>query len=135
MKPLLIFSLSISAFTFFGVELNWYSFIVLPILSLSLCLAIVMREHLFVSLSQSHQFVCLFLFSIFVLNLSVHFLNPPYIKPLFEISMAIVLTILVALLILVDLRDNNSSKITQGVYTLAILNRHWLFHGFMISPS
>jgi len=100
MKKLLIFLITLSVFTFFSIELDWFSFIVLPILSLSMCLAIVMREHLFVSLSQSHQFVCLFLFSIFVLNLSGHFLNPPYIKPLFEISMAIVLTILVALLIL-----------------------------------
>jgi hypothetical protein len=100
MKKLLIFLIALSVFTFFSIELDWFSFIVLPILSLSMCLAIVMREHLFVSLSQSHQFVCLFLFSIFVLNLSVHFLNPHYIKPLFEISMAIVLTILVALFIL-----------------------------------
>lgn len=100
MKKLLIFLITLSVFTFFSIELDWFSFIVLPILSLSMCLAIVMREHLFVSLSQSHQFVCLFLFSIFVLNLSGYFLNPPYIKPLFEIGMAIVLTILVALLIL-----------------------------------
>ena len=130
MKKLLIFLITLSAFTFIAVELCLYSFIVSPILCLSLCLAIVMREHLFVSISQSHQFLCLFLLSIFVLNLSVYLLNPPYIKSLFEIGTAIVLTVLVALLIV---RFKTKEKEKQK--TLSLLLQHaYLIYCFQMFP-
>jgi len=61
MKPILIFLTILSAFNFLGVELNWYSFVVLPTLFLSLCLAIVQRNRLMPNFISAHQFICLFL--------------------------------------------------------------------------
>ncbi|MDB2675247.1 hypothetical protein N9Y90_01785 [Flavobacteriales bacterium] len=46
MKKLLVFLITLSVFAFLAVEMNFYSFIVLPILSLSLCLAIFQRNRL-----------------------------------------------------------------------------------------
>ena len=100
MKPLLIFLTTLLAFTFLGVELNWYSFVVLPILSLILCLAIVQRNRLAPNLITVHQFICLFLISIYVLHLSVYYLNTPYLTLLFEISIAGALLILIVIIVL-----------------------------------
>ena len=100
MKPLLIFLISLLVFTFLGVELNWYSFIVLPILSLSLCFAIFQRNRLMPNLISVHQFICLFLLSIFVLHLLVYFLSPPYLRVIFEIGIAVALFILITIIAL-----------------------------------
>ena len=100
MKKLLIFLITLSVFTFIGVEFNWYSFIVLPILCLSLCIAIIQRNWLMTNLISAHQFVCLFLLSIFILHLSAYFLKPPYLKDLFEIGIAMVLLVVITVLVL-----------------------------------
>lgn len=111
MKPLLIFLTTLSVFTFLGVELNWYSFVVLPTLSLSLCLAIVQRNRLMPNLISVHQFICLFLISIYVLHLSVYFLNPPYLTLLFEIGIAVALLILIVIIVLrISTKDEKKSK-------------------------
>lgn len=111
MKPLLIFLTTLSAFTFLGVELNWYSFVVLPTLSLSLCLAIVQRNRLMPNLISVHQFICLFLISIYVLHLSVYYLNPPYLTLLFEIGLAVALLILIVIIALrISTKDDKKVK-------------------------
>ena len=111
MKPLLILLISLSVFTFLGVELNWYSFIVLPTLSLSLCLATIQRNRLMPNLISVHQFICLFLISIYVLHLSVYFLNPPYLKLLFEIGIAVSLLILIVIIALgISTKDEKKVK-------------------------
>jgi hypothetical protein len=111
MKPLLILLISLSVFTFLDVELNWYSFIVLPTLSLSLCLATIQRNRLMPNLISVHQFICLFLISIYVLHLSVYFLNPPYLKLLFEIGIAVSLLILIVIIALrISTKDEKKVK-------------------------
>ena len=111
MKPLLILLISLSVFTFLGVELNWYSFIVLPTLSLSLCIATIQRNRLMPNLISAHQFICLFLISIYVLHLWVYFLNPPYLKLLFEIGIAVSLLILIVIIALrISTKDEKKVK-------------------------
>ena len=107
MKPLLIFLTTLLAFTFLGVELNWYSFVVLP----SLCLAIVQRNRLVPNLITVHQFICLFLISIYVLHLSVYYLNPPYLALLFEIGIAVALLNLIVIIVLrISTKDDKKVK-------------------------
>ena len=111
MKPLLIFLTTLSAFTFLGVELNLYSFVVLPTLFLSLCLAIIQRNRLMPNLISAHQFICLFLISIYVLHLSAYYLNPPYLKLLFEIGIAVALLILIVIKALrISTKDDKKVK-------------------------
>ena len=52
------------------------------------------------NLISVHQFICLFLLSIFVLHLSVYFLNPPYLRVIFEIGIAVALFILITIIAL-----------------------------------
>ena len=127
MKPLLIFLTTLLAFTFLGVELNWYSFVVLPILSLILCLAIVQRNRLAPNLITVHQFICLFLISIYVLHLSVYYLNTPYLTLLFEIGIAGALLILIVIIVLrISTIDHKKVKayklLLQYNYTYILLS-------------
>ena len=95
----------------FSVELNWYSFVVLPTLSLSLCLAIVQRNRLVPNLITVHQFICLFLISIYVLPLSVYYLNPTYLALLFEICIAVALLNLIVIIVLrISTKDDKKVK-------------------------
>lgn len=123
MKRLSIFLIILSIFTFLSVELDWYSFIVLPILSLSLCFAIIQRKRLVPNLISVHQFICLFLISIYVLHLSIYFLNPPYLKLLFEIGIAMAFLILIVIIVLkISTKDEEKSKeyklLLQYVYLI-----------------
>ena len=123
MKLLLIFLIPLSSFTFLGVELNWYSFVVLPTLSISLCLAIIQRNRLMPNLISVHQFICLFLISIYVLHLSVYFLNPPYLMLLFEIGIVVALLILIVIIALrISTKDEEKNKenklLLQYVYLI-----------------
>ena len=111
MKPLLIFLTTLSVFTFLYVELNWYSFVVLPTLYLGLCLAIIQRNRLMPNLISVHQFICLFLISIYVLHLSVYYLNQPYLTLLFEIGIAVALLILIVIIVLrISTKDDKKVK-------------------------
>ena len=111
MKRLSIFLIILSIFTFLSVELDWYSFIVLPILSLSLCFAIIQRKGLVPNLISVHQFICLFLISIYVLHLSVYYLNPPYLALLFEICIAVALLNLIVIIVLrISTKDDKKVK-------------------------
>jgi|TARA_B100000497_G_scaffold127686_1_gene170407 hypothetical protein len=130
MKPLLIFLISLLVFTFLGVELNWYSFIVLPILSLSLCFAIFQRNRLMPNLISVHQFICLFLLSIFVLHLSVYFLNPPYLRVIFEIGIAVALFILITI---IALRISTKEEKKVKAYKL-LLQYAYLIFCFQMFP-
>jgi len=124
MKPLLILLISLSVFTFLGVELNWYSFIVLPTLSLSLCLATIQRNRLMPNLISVHQFICLFLISIYVLHLSVYFLNPTYLKLLFEIGIAVSLLILI---VIITLRISTKDEKKVKAYKLLLQYAYIIF--------
>lgn len=130
MKPLLIFLISLLVFTFLGVELNWYSFIVLPILSLSLCFAIFQRNRLMPNLISVHQFICLFLLSIFVLHLLVYFLSPPYLRVIFEIGIAVALFILITI---IALRISTKEEKKVKAYKL-LLQYAYLIFCFQIFP-
>ena len=130
MKPLLILLTILSAFTFLGVELNWYSFVVLPILSLSLCLAIVQRNRLAPNLITVHQFICLFLISIYVLHLSVYYLNTPYLTLLFEIGIAGALLILIVIIVFrISTKDHKKVK----AYKLLLQYNYLIFY-FQMFP-
>ena len=130
MKPLLIFLTTLLAFTFLGVELNWYSFVVLPILSLILCLAIVQRNRLAPNLITVHQFICLFLISIYVLHLSVYYLNTPYLTLLFEIGIAGALLILIVIIVLrISTIDHKKVK----AYKLLLQYNYLIFY-FQMFP-
>ena len=123
MKPLLIFLISLLVFTFLGVELNWYGFIVLPILSLSLCFAIFQRNRLMPNLISVHQFICLFLISIYVLHLSVYYLNPPYLTLLFAIGIAVALLILIVIIVLrISTKDDKKVKAYKLLLQYTSLN-------------
>ena len=130
MKPLLIFLISLLVFTFLGVELNWYSFIVLPILSLSLCFAIFQRNRLMPNLISVHQFICLFLLSIFVLHLSVYVLNPPSLRVIFEIGIAVALFILITI---IALRISTKEEKKVKAYKL-LLQYAYLIFCFQMFP-
>ena len=130
MKPLLIFLISLLVFTFLGVELNWYSFIVLPILSLSLCFAIFQRNRLMPNLISVHQFICLFLLSIFVLHLLVYFLSPPYLRVIFEIGIAVALFILITI---IALRISTTEEKKVKAYKL-LLQYAYLIFCFQMFP-
>ena len=130
MKPLLIFLISLLVFTFLGVELNWYSFIVLPILSLSLCFAIFERNRLMPNLISVHQFICLFLLSIFVLHLLVYFLSPPYLRVIFEIGIAVALFILITI---IALRISTKEEKKVKAYKL-LLQYAYLIFCFQMFP-
>ena len=130
MKPLLIFLISLLVFTFLGVELNWYSFIVLPILSLSLCFAIFQRNRLIPNLISVHQFICLFLLSIFVLHLLVYFLSPPYLRVIFEIGIAVALFILITI---IALRISTKEEKKVKAYKL-LLQYAYLIFCFQMFP-
>ncbi len=130
MKPLLIFLISLLVFTFLGVELNWYSFIVLPILSLSLCFAIFQRNRLMPNLISVHQFICLFLLSIFVLHLLVYFLSPPYLRVIFEIGIAVALFILITI---IALRISTKEEKKVKAYKL-LLQYAYLIFCFQMFP-
>lgn len=130
MKPLLIFLTTLLAFTFLVVELNWYSFVVLPILSLILCLAIVQRNRLAPNLITVHQFICLFLISIYVLHLSVYYLNTPYLTLLFEIGIAGALLILIVIIVLrISTIDHKKVK----AYKLLLQYNYLIFY-FQMFP-
>ena len=130
MKPLLIFLTTLLAFTFLGVELNWYSFVVLPILSLILCLAIVQRNRLAPNLITVHQFICLFLISIYVLHLSVYYLNTPYLTLLFEIGIAGALLILIVIIVFrISTKDHKKVK----AYKLLLQYNYLIFY-FQMFP-
>ena len=130
MKPLLIFLTTLLAFTFLGVELNWYSFVVLPTLSLSLCLAIVQINRLVSNLITDHQFLCLFLISIYVLHLSVYYLNPPYLALLFEICIAVALLNLIVIIVLrISTIDHKKVK----AYKLLLQYNYLIFY-FQMFP-
>jgi len=130
MKPLLIFLISLLVFTFLGVELNWYSFIVLPILSLSLCFAIFQRNRLMPNLISVHQFICLFLLSIFVLHLLVYFLSPPYLRVIFETGIAVALFILITI---IALRISTKEEKKVKAYKL-LLQYAYLIFCFQMFP-
>ena len=130
MKPLLIFLISLLVFTFLGVELDWYSFIVLPILSLSLCFAIFQRNRLMPNLISVHQFICLFLLSIFVLHLLVYFLSPPYLRVIFEIGIAVALFILITI---IALRISTKEEKKVKAYKL-LLQYAYLIFCFQMFP-
>ena len=130
MKPLLIFLISLLVFTFLGVELYWYSFIVLPILSLSLCFAIFQRNRLMPNLISVHQFICLFLLSIFVLHLLVYFLSPPYLRVIFEIGIAVALFILITI---IALRISTKEEKKVKAYKL-LLQYAYLIFCFQMFP-
>ena len=130
MKPLLIFLISLLVFNFLGVELNWYSFIVLPILSLSLCFAIFQRNRLMPNLISVHQFICLFLLSIFVLHLLVYFLSPPYLRVIFEIGIAVALFILITI---IALRISTKEEKKVKAYKL-LLQYAYLIFCFQMFP-
>ncbi|MDG1917681.1 MAG: hypothetical protein P8I29_07750 [Flavobacteriales bacterium] len=130
MKPLLIFLISLLVFTFLGVELNWYSFIVLPILSLSLCFAIFQRNRLMPNLISVHQFICLFLLSIFILHLLVYFLSPPYLRVIFEIGIAVALFILITI---IALRISTKEEKKVKAYKL-LLQYAYLIFCFQMFP-
>lgn len=130
MKPLLIFLISLLVFTFLGVELNWYSFIVLPILSLRLCFAIFQRNRLMPNLISVHQFICLFLLSIFVLHLLVYFLSPPYLRVIFEIGIAVALFILITI---IALRISTKEEKKVKAYKL-LLQYAYLIFCFQMFP-
>ena len=124
MKPLLILLTILSAFTFLGVELNWYSFVVLPTLSLSLCFAIVQINRLVPNLISVYQFICLFLISIYVLHLSEYYLNPPYLTLLFEIDIAVALLILIVIIVL---RTNTKDDKKVKAYKLLLQYKYLIF--------
>tara|TARA_B100001059_G_scaffold236539_1_gene287634 strand:+ start:5065 stop:5472 length:408 start_codon:yes stop_codon:yes gene_type:complete len=130
MKPLLIFLISLLVFTFLGVELNWYSFIVLPILSLSLCFAIFQRNRLMPNLISVHQFICLFFLSIFVLHLLVYFLSPPYLRVIFETGIAVALFILITI---IALRISTKEEKKVKAYKL-LLQYAYLIFCFQMFP-
>ena len=130
MKPLLIFLISLLVFNFLGVELNWYSFIVLPILSLSLCFAIFQRNRLMPNLISVHQFICLFLLSIFILHLVVYFLSPPYLRVIFEIGIAVALFILITI---IALRISTKEEKKVKAYKL-LLQYAYLIFCFQMFP-
>ena len=56
-----------------------------------------------------HQFICLFLISIYVLHLSVYYLNPPYLT-LFEIGIVVELLILIVIIAL-RISTKNDKKV------------------------
>jgi len=130
MNKLLVFLITLSVFAFLAVEMNWYSFVVLPILSLSLCLAIIQRNRLMPNLISVHQFICLFLISIYVLHLSVYFLNPPYLKLLFEIGIAVALLILI---LIIGLRISTKEEKRVKAYKL-LLQYTYLIFCFQMFP-
>ena len=130
MNKLLVFLITLSVFAFLAVEMNWYSFVVLPILSLSLCLAIIQRNGLMPNLISVHQFICLFLISIYVLHLSVYFLNPPYLKLLFEIGIAVALLILI---LIIGLRISTKEEKRVKAYKL-LLQYTYLIFCFQMFP-
>jgi len=66
MKKLLVFLITLSVFAFLAVEMNFYSFVVLPTLSLSLCLAIFQRNRLMPNLISVHHVCFWFLFMVFI---------------------------------------------------------------------
>jgi hypothetical protein len=110
--------------------LNWYSFVVLPILSLILCLAIVQRNRLAPNLITVHQFLCLFLISIYVLHLSVYYLNTPYLTLLFEIGIAGALLILIVIIVLrISTIDHKKVK----AYKLLLQYNYLIFY-FQMFP-
>ena len=131
MKSLLIFLTTLSAFIFLGVELNWYSFVVLPTLSLSLCFAIVQINRLVPNLISVYQFICLFLISIYVLHLSEYYLNPPYLTLLFEIDIAVALLILIVIIVL---RTNTKDDKKVKAYKL-LLQYNYLIFCFKMFPQ
>jgi len=130
MNKLLVFLITLSVFAFLALEMNWYSFVVLPILSLSLCLAIIQRNRLMPNLISVHQFICLFLISIYVLHLSVYFLNPPYLKLLFEIGIAVALLILI---LIIGLRISTKEEKRVKAYKL-LLQYTYLIFCFQMFP-
>jgi len=130
MNKLLVFLITLSVFAFLALEMNWYSFVVLPILSLSLCLAIIQRNGLMPNLISVHQFICLFLISIYVLHLSVYFLNPPYLKLLFEIGIAVALLILI---LIIGLRISTKEEKRVKAYKL-LLQYTYLIFCFQMFP-
>ncbi len=130
MKKLLVFLITLSVFAFLAVEMNWYSFVVLPTLSLSLCLAIIQRNRLMPNLISVHQFICLFLISIYVLRLSVYFLNPPYLKLHFEIGIAVALLILI---LIIGLRISTKDEKKVKAYKL-LLQYTFLIFCFQMFP-
>ena len=110
--------------------MNWYSFVVLPTLSLSLCFAIVQINRLAPNLISVHQFICLFLISIYVLHLSEYYLNPPYLTLLFEIDIAVALLILIVIIVLrISTIDHKKVK----AYKLLLQYNYLIFY-FQMFP-
>ena len=53
----------------------------------------------------------MFLISIYVLHLLIYFLNPPYLKLLFEIGIAMAFLILIVIIVLkISIKDEEKSK-------------------------
>ena len=62
------------------------------------------------NLISVHQFICLFLISIYVLHLSAYFLNLPYLTLIFEIGIAVALLILIVMIALrISTKDEEKS--------------------------